>query len=393
MSNSHSHSPTSTTYGGANPNASPYSNTTNNSNNGNSSNYKNYNNSNIIPSSRRPDGSYREEIKVRNGYINETEQSKSLYVPPPARTNLNSFGSLSYGQNYSSPSSQRTSHESVEDRVDSWGDVEEEGHVTESKSLGSSLTESVKSPLIEVNNETDSEIKVRETSSPLSTSVSVPVTAINTVIDTNTVIEEVLVREPPKPSQLATAIDTAIDATVLNNGEGSVASTSTTNRPMGRFAAQIANGERFQYRRYDNYGSSYQSSNRDSTGDNNNNNLRDFRENSRLNSSNYNNTSTTWNRSTSSTGFTPNFNETPTIKSSSNENLIETEFKTFLEELTGLRREMAIINAKLEYIRYMKARDSRELSEIEKERLQSESVLLNRIDAIYELIDSTLSNK
>ena len=53
---------------------------------------------------------------------------------------------------------------------------------------------------------------------------------------------------------------------------------------------------------------------------------------------------------------------------------------------------MAVINAKLEYIKYVKSRDMREMTEVERERLTSEAALVSRLDSIFESIDS-LSRK
>lgn len=395
MSNSptSSYSSTSASYRGINPNAPPYFNNKVNKDTM----------TNTIPSSRRTDGSYREEIKVRSGYCSELEKSKSVYIPPPARSNSNSnsSGSSFYAQN--SSSLYRTSNENTEDRVDSWAD-ENESACNSSEAASAAVvdkikspkseTESIETPMNEVAHEIKPEIKIKTNTYSVNIQTQTPESELELLNVSENTTNEVIVREPPKPSQLATAIDTAIDATILNSGESSVsgiATSSITGRPMGRFATQIANEEKYQYRRYDNYGSNYQSgasfyNNRDSTVDNDN-NTRDFRDNSRLPSNN------TWNRCTNFTETaTPVINKS-TKTHNTNENRIETEFKTFLEELTGLRREMAVINAKLEYIRYMKARDCRELSEIEKERLKSEPVLINRIDTIFELIDAALLSK
>jgi hypothetical protein len=71
----------------------------------------------------------------------------------------------------------------------------------------------------------------------------------------------------------------------------------------------------------------------------------------------------------------------------------EDKFHAFLEELMTFRREMAVINAKLEYIRYMKGRDSKDLSDVEKKRIEMEPVLISRLDVIFELIDVAASAK
>ena len=67
-----------------------YSGSGNNSSYNNTGNYNNAgtgynkNGGSYVPSSRRPDGSYRDEIRVRTGYTPDAE--KQAYVPPPART-------------------------------------------------------------------------------------------------------------------------------------------------------------------------------------------------------------------------------------------------------------------------------------------------------------------
>lgn len=338
-----------------------YYNNNNNNNNRSSGYYSNnygYGN-NHVPSSRRPDGSYRNEIRVRPGFVPEAERQS--YVPPAARSSITSQG--------------QGDDEDSADRIDSWAD-EVAPVISDFSEVENE--EIKKEKLVEKDQEKpDSENSV----------VAVPI--------------EPVTREPRKPSQLATAIDTALDSLSLDPASPSGESPSSANRPIGRFAAQIANDER-EGRSYRGYG--YGCYNRDREGgsnrdrDNNgsyNNYSRDNRDYRDYNRSSYNN----WNRnSTETTGSTEVPASTSTAvaavmtSSPSSEIRLEKEFKSFLEQLTALRREMAVINAKLEYIKYIKGLGREDLSGTERERLGKESGLIARMNAIFEAIDA-LNNK
>ena len=343
--------------------------------------------SNYIPGSRRPDGSYREEIRVKPGHVPEAERQS--YIPPAART--------SYASNYSYGSN--GSQESLEDRVDSWAD--EDAPVTEAFMRTAEVTETVETTV----NSQETLVKITETVSEVSTETVVE-TVVETVAETTeesaatsateTVEGEDVstAREPRKPSQLATAIDTALDS--LSIGSPSNSNDTAATRQIGRFAAQIANDEREgrTYRRYDGY-SNYNNSGYSNNNGYYNNNSSGYYNRDRDGQSGYTRNFNNWNRSGSS-----NYNsqketiteETNGTASTTSETRVEGEFKTFLEQLNAYRREMAVINAKLEYIKYVKSRDARELTEVERERLAAESVLVSRLDSIFESIDS-LANK
>ena len=85
-------------------------------------------------------------------------------------------------------------------------------------------------------------------------------------------------------------------------------------------------------------------------------------------------------------------NASNTLGSSSGEIRVEKEFKSFLEQLNALRREMAVINAKLEYIRYFKNLDFSELTDAVKARVSKEKELAARMDTIFEAIEALALN-
>ena len=63
--------------------------------------------------------------------------------------------------------------------------------------------------------------------------------------------------------------------------------------------------------------------------------------------------------------------------------------RSCLDSLSKYRRDMAIINAKLEYIRYMRAaKDEEDLTPVEKERVAQEAALLEKINSLYEQIEA-----
>lgn len=363
-----------------------------------SSNYNNnatgsYSSSNNIPASRRPDGSYREEVRVRPGYVPDGERQS--YVPPPARNNYSGYSSGNTGN---------AAISGVEDRVDSWADEEapvlSEHSEYESNDIEGPETETKKEETVE----TAVTETVKESSDTVVSAEAVAVEAEDVETAVPETSESPAPREPRKPSQLATAIDTAIDSLSINSGTGE----NGTPRQIGRFAAQIANDERegrtYTPRRYDSSSSSggyYQGGgyNRNDygRGDNQGGYNRDYRS--------YNNTGS-WNRN-SSYNSNRDANEEITSSSaangsSSNNTLgnssgvghssgdirAEKEFKSFLEQLNALRREMAVINAKLEYIRYFKNLDLVELSEAERSRLVKEKELVARMDAIFVAIEA-----
>lgn len=80
------------------------------------------------------------------------------------------------------------------------------------------------------------------------------------------------------------------------------------------------------------------------------------------------------------------------VGNSSGEIRVEKEFKSFLDQLNSLRREMAVINAKLEYIRFFKSLDTAEMNEVERARVSKEKDLVGRMDAIFEAIDALSLN-
>ena len=360
---------------------SSYRNNYNNSsdyNYGTSSGYSNnsYSNNNIPPS-RRPDGSYREEVRVRPGHVPEAE--RQYYVPPPARKT-----------NYSGYSGGATTTEPLknnsEDRIDSWADLDAPVLSEHSEYESNDIEESTPTK-VEVEKEpTESTETTESTESQEPEPSGSPAPS-----------------EPRKPSQLAAAIDTALDSLSINSSSGD----SGAPRPIGRFAAQIASDERegrsYTPRRYD---SSYSNRNDYSRGDYNNNNRSDYQG---YNRDYRGNTTTNWNRNPSySNSYSSNRDNTDEAASSgsaavdSSNNLgtssglgnssgdirAEKEFKSFLEQLNALRREMAVINAKLEYIRYFKHLDLSELNDSERARLIKEKDLLARMDAIFEAIEA-----
>jgi hypothetical protein len=350
------------------------------SNNSGYSSYSSYSNDSgnsgsYIPSSRRPDGSYREEIRVRPGFVPEAERQS--YAPPAAR-NYSSSGNLNSG-----------SQESLEDRVDSWADedapvIHETVRAPEPEIEAATVTET-KEAVKEVEVE-----KVTGTVEAVEKAETVE-TVKNVVDDTEEVAEAAApAREPRKPSQLATAIDTALDSLSI----GSPNSTEATNtRQIGRFAAQIASDEREgrSYRRYDGYSntSGYNREggyNRDGQGSYNRDGQSGYNRDN-----NYSRPYNNWNRTNYYNASKDVIEESNGTASNSSETRVESEFKTFLEQLNVYRREMAVINAKLEYIKYVKSRDARELTEVEKERLTIESSLVARLDAIFESIDALAS--
>lgn len=311
-----------------------------------------------IPSSRRPDGTYREEVRVRPGFIPEAERQS--YITPAARS--------SYSSNYNPRSD---SQESLEDRVDSWAD--EDAPVIYERNK-----------VIKINAVKEEE-KLNEVKEEASTADNKEISESSEISESeNDASITTPAREPRKPSQLAAAIDTALDS--LSIGSPSSNNDGNSSRQIGRFASQIANDEREgrTYRRYEGYSNNYSNSNRFSGHYN-----RD-----RDGQCGYNRPYNNWNRNGSSYKDSSNTEETNGTASNSSENRVENEFKSFLDQLTVYRREMALINAKLEYIRYVKSRDTRELTEIERERLATEAVLVSRLDSIFESIDSlSLSSK
>lgn len=331
-------------------------------NNNLSSNYeKSSSSSSYIPSSRRADGSYREEIRVRPGFVPAAERQS--YAPPAAR-------SSSYSSNYVKISE---SQESLEDRIDSWAD--------EDAPIISERIRTAEAEIIKEVAEVKDDFEDVADKESVSTDTKEP-TEETEVVESDATTPA---SEPRKPSQLATAIDTALDS--LSIGSPSSNNETSSNRQIGRFASQIANEEREgrTYRRYDGYSNNYSNS---GTG---------YYNRDRDNQGGYNRPYNNWNRNGSS-GNGPvkeSSNEETNVvasNSSESENRVESEFKTFLDELTVYRREMAIINAKLEYIRYVKSRDMRELTEVERERVALEPALVSRLDSIFESIDS-LSSK
>ena len=342
-----------------------------NYNNNPSSNYSTYSSydqsGSYVPSSRRTDGSYREEIRVRPGFVPEAE--KQSYAPPAARSS------------YSSTNNKMSeSKESLEDRVDSWAEedapvINEGNRTTETKITKEVLIEASATPV--------EDISIKEVVITAETKEHIHIEEAEVVENDSTSPA----REPRKPSQLATAIDTALDS--LSIGSPSSNNETSSTRQIGRFAAQIANEEREgrTYRRYDGYSNNYNNNNSTTTGSGYYN-----RDNSQ---GAYNRPYNNWNRSGSSGNGPckePSTEETNGIASNSSETRVESEFKTFLDQLTVYRREMAVINAKLEYIKYVKSRDMREMTEVERERLTSEAALVSRLDSIFESIDS-LSRK
>ena len=320
---------------------------------------------NYIPSSRRPDGTYREEIRVRPGFVPEAE--RQTYVPPAAR---NSFSST-FNQ-------KSESQEDLDDRVDSWAD--EEAPVIFEGNRRETVKEAASCESIEKAQEETCTSKVEE---PTSSAISVE------KVDESHSKTSIAPRGERKPNQLATAIDTTLDS--LSIGSPSNSNEASSTRQIGRFATQIANDEREgrTYRHHDNY---------------NDNNSSGFYIRNR---DGYNRSYNNWNRNRNSAhGSYSNFVASSSIvkvptsdaedpngtELNSCETRIENEFKSFLERLNGYRREMAVINAKLEYIRYFKLRDVQELSEVEKERIASEGTLVSRMNSIFEALDA-LSNQ
>lgn len=343
---------------------------------GSTSNYSSNNSSSFIPSSRRPDGSYREEIQVRPGHVPDAERQN--YAPPHSRTSTSNYSGYSSGNSVTGAA----------DRVDSWADMdapvlseynESESNVIEGPEFKIEITESPK-----IVNEVT---KIAEVSRPSVESPKIAEEASTALSWDNASDAESngspVPREPRKPSQLATAIDTAIETA------SSVSGVSEASRLIGRFAAQIANDERdgrtYTPRRYDSSTSNYNS-------------RTDYSQGGYSRSGyNNNNSNSTWNRGSS---YNNNMGRDSvedaasssilgaTVGNSSGEIRVDKEFKSFLEQLNALRREMAVINAKLEYIRYFKSLDMGEMNDVERARVSMEKDLKARMDAIFESIDA-----
>ena len=360
-----------------------------------SSNYSSSNSySNNVPPSRRPDGSYREEIRVRPGYVPEAERQS--YVPPPART-----------RSYSDENTAIDSYRDIlDDRVDSWADIDAPV-LNEHNKYGSNDKEKTTAAKVEAS-EVKIEInEVSEANVIKSTETSEIKTEAALTSGTAAIPEELepsgppaIRGEPRKPSQLATAIDTAIDSLSIGSGAGETGTGAP--RQVGRFAAQIACEERegrtyaprrYEASSYNNSGghhsnrSDYQGYNRDNRSYSNYNNS---------NSNNWNRTSSYNNNSNRDTvedaTSASTVNASNTLGSSSGEIRVEKEFKSFLEQLNALRREMAVINAKLEYIRYFKNLDFSELTDAVKARVSKEKELAARMDTIFEAIEALALN-
>lgn len=177
------------------------------------------------------------------------------------------------------------------------------------------------------------------------------------LVETATVNETTTVNEAQvkrAPSKLATAIDDALDSLSLGAASNESGSAAAERPTMGRFAAQIARNERNGYT----LGSGYQR--RDYT-------QRDQRDGYQR-----------------SDGYQRNYQQQRYSQDTECPKL-----KVCFESLSKLRREMAIINAKLEYIRYMMAaKDTDEMTQMERERVGQEANLMARINAIYEEIEA-----
>lgn len=305
---------------------------------------------NFISASRRPDGSYREEIRVRPGFVPEAE--KPVYVPPAARKRLEMMNP--------------EGEDDEEERIDSWAD--------ESAPVISEICS--KTSELEVAEDEESseeqEDSFVENESKIIVGEGTPAKVIR------------------KPSELATAIDNALDNLSLTGSD------PLAPRQIGRFATQIANDEREgrpYYRRYERNYDGYRSGDQNNSGSYNS----GYRSGDQSYNGGYgggyrngDQNSNGYNGGYRSEGYKSSYYRRE--NSSQDLSRVEGDYKNFMEELLQLRKEMAVINVKLEYIRYMKSRDSKDLSEVEKERIEMEGGLVERLDALFEAVDA-LSSK
>lgn len=323
----------------------------------------------------RPDGSLRPpERPVRPGY-----NGNSTYVPPARR-------------------------QDEAERVDAWGDsndaekesegVKEETTEATTTSINTSDTASA-----EVND--SDEYSWAEEDSPVVKKFveSESECSSNEVPEVSTATNAV----KREPSKLATAIDDALDN--LSFGSSSASSTNNSNggeRQIGRFAAQIRDEQRngsyynrsssssYGYERRTPYarndqsqrGGGYNSYDRPSYD-------RQYRPRTEYSYSNGSenisnaeapavNPASNTNSSAATTSLSPSqsYAECPRLR-------------CFLDSLSKCRREMALINAKLEYIRYMRAaKDEADFTAVERERVDQEAALLTRMNALYEQIEN-----
>ncbi len=194
-----------------------------------------------------------------------------------------------------------------------------------------------------------------------------------------------------EPSKLATAIDDALDNLSLDSSNGS---NGSGERQIGRFATQIKNEQRCDYSqryyqpRYNERRRPYEPQQQQQ---------RPYEQRGYYNrgyyGNDYNNTSSQSSATASTTVATaPSAVEKQSTSSSLSPSQSYGEcprLRSCLETLSKCRREMAIINAKLEYIRYMRAaKDEDDFSPVEKERVGQEATLLTKINSIYEQIEA-----
>lgn len=206
-----------------------------------------------------------------------------------------------------------------------------------------------------------------------------------------------------EPSKLATAIDDALDNLSLGSAS------SGSERQIGRFAAQIRDeqerventGRPSQYcqRRAATYGHGQQRPSHDHHHHHHRSRYHHHQHDSGSrpsndDSSNVNTTRIAINNSSDNNNNSSNSNNVNAPGASQcsvshcQSNCECSKLRTCLESLSKYRREMALINAKLEYIRYMcAAKDEEDMSPVELERVGQEEALLARLDEIYVLIE------
>lgn len=343
-------------------------NSNNTSHGANNYNYhsNNYSNSQVNRS-QRSDGSYRPAVRPpRPGYAPPGESGR--YVPPPKR-------------------SETPSIINDEEREVSWADedapivkeISASECASENEFFEETVKEAVKEAKKEASEESEKEAE-KECEVEKSDANSAPTKRV--------------------PSKLATAIDDALDS--LSLGDTSYDGGSASERPtMGRFATQIARDERNGYTIGSTSGSGYGSgsgsgyqryNNRYNDRNNDRNNEYSPRnEYSRDNSSRNEYSRDNSSRNDYSRDYSRDNNREFSQRGFHQQRYSQEgecpKLKACFESLSKLRREMAVINAKLEYIRYMVAhKESEEMTDVERERVDQESALITRMNAIYEEI-------
>ena len=357
--------------------------------------------------SYRSDGSQRPaERPPRPGYT--LSGSAPVYVPPPKREEVAAEGQAE-----------------VAERVDSWADTNGNGNADSSEKISSSgnaqvtvqATQSIQSATTQrlddfswaeedspVIKKFESESEQEQSGNESSTGAILTETIISSTVNSTSTTGAAAPRR--EPSKLATAIDDALDTLSLDSGNSGA--TGTGERQIGRFAAQIRNEQRgdYSHRDYSRNERGYYQQRSTSTYE-----RRPYNSNSSASgytdarSNGYNNVSG-YNNGTSNANNSYNVQSNPPTTSQSTSSQANPQstrsplspsqsygecprLRSCLDSLSKYRRDMAIINAKLEYIRYMRAaKDEEDLTPVEKERVAQEAALLEKINSLYEQIEA-----